>query len=60
MKINWRGGGVRGLINFLPVKNGGLLERGGGLVERGSLIENLRYIRGDLSYCRQLNLVQYL
>ena len=30
-----------GLINFPPVKRGGLLERGG-LIERGRLIEDLR------------------
>ena len=33
-----RGGG---LINFPPLKRGGLLERGG-LFERGDLIEDLR------------------
>ena len=32
-----------GLINFLPLKRGGLLE-GGGLFERGRLIEDLRYL----------------
>ena len=32
-----------GLINFLPLKRGGLLE-GGGLFERGGLIEDLRYM----------------
>ena len=31
-----------GLINFPPLKRGGLLERGG-LFERGGLIEDLRY-----------------
>ena len=31
-----------GLINFPPLKRGGLLERGGGLFERGGLIEDLR------------------
>ena len=45
MKNNWGwGGGLSregGLINFLPLKRGGLLE-GGGLVERGGLIEDLR------------------
>ena len=30
-----------GLINFLPLKRGGLLE-GGGLFEMGGLIEDLR------------------
>ena len=30
-----------GLINFPPLKRGGLLERGG-LFERGGLIEDLR------------------
>ena len=31
-----------GLINFPPLKRGGLLERGG-LFEKGGLIEDLRY-----------------
>ena len=48
MKNNWGwGGGLNregGLINFLPLKRGGLLE-GGGLFERGGLIEDLRYMR---------------
>ena len=47
MKNNWAwGGGLNregGLINFLPLKRGGLLE-GGGLFERGCLIEDLRYL----------------
>ena len=47
MKNNWGwGGGLNregGLINFLPLKRGGLLE-GGGLFERGGLTEDLRYI----------------
>ena len=50
MKNNWGwgggGGGLNregGLINFLPLKKGGLLE-GGGLFERGGLIEDLRYV----------------
>ena len=30
------------LINFLPLKRGGLFE-GGGLFERGGLIEDLQY-----------------
>ena len=34
------GGG--GLINFPPLKRGGLLEKGG-LFEMGGLIEDLRY-----------------
>ena len=42
---DWRrGGGLNGeggLINFPPLKKGGLLERGG-LFERGGLIEDLR------------------
>ena len=53
MKNNWgRGGGLNregGLINFLPLKRGGLLE-GGGLFERGGLTEDLRY-----SYFHVLN-----
>ena len=32
-----------GLINFLPLKRGSLLE-GGGFFERGGLIEDLRYL----------------
>ena len=35
-----------GLINFLRLKRGGLLE-GGGLFERGGLIEDLRYTKGS-------------
>ena len=46
MKNKWGwGGGLNregGLINFLPLKRGGLLE-GGGLFERGGLIEDLQY-----------------
>ena len=33
-----------GLINFLPLKRGGLLD-GGGLFEMGGLIEDLRYCK---------------
>ena len=39
------GGGLNrkgGLINFPPLKRGGLLEKGG-LFEMGGLIEDLRY-----------------
>ena len=39
-----RGRGGGGLINFPPLKRGGLLERGG-LFERGRLIEDLRYAK---------------
>ena len=47
-----RGGGLNregGLINFLPLKRGGLLE-GGGLFERGGLIEDLRYFNALFIY----------
>ena len=45
--MEWRrgGGGLNRegrLINFPPLKRGGLLERGG-LFESGGLIEDLRY-----------------
>ena len=41
-----RGGGLierEGLLNFPPLKRGGLLERGG-LIGQGGLIEDLRYL----------------
>ena len=40
---NKDGGGRGGLINFPPLKRGGLLERGG-LIGQGGLIEDLRYL----------------
>ena len=44
---DWGGGDNNregGLINFPPLKRGGLLERGG-LFERGGLIEDLQYFQ---------------
>ena len=60
MKSNWGWGG--GLINFLPLKRGGLLE-GGGLFERGGLIEDLRslyfpwFIKKKLIFCVKFSLI---